>query len=127
MSISPITCHILDTTTGRPATNVVCELYYLSNPKIDKPIATALTNDDGRVKSWNLINPSDVETNWIISNLRPGIYKVKFNTLEYFNNLKRETFFPYVDIVFQIPEAVDNHYHIPLLLSNYGYSTYRGS
>lgn len=126
MSVTPITCHILDTTVGRPAENVLCELSYLSNSN-QSPIATAFTNKDGRVKNWNLINPSDASTNWITNELRPGLYKVTFKTLEYFTNMKRETFFPFVDIVFQIPQNPDNHYHIPLLLSNYGYSTYRGS
>lgn len=132
MSVSPITCHILDTTVGRPAANVLCELSYLSaslstTNTTDKPIASAYTNEDGRVKNWELKTPSDNSTAWILSELRPGLYKVRFNTLDYFNNMDRETFFPFVDIVFQIPQTPDNHYHIPLLLSNYGYSTYRGS
>ncbi|ODQ48459.1 hypothetical protein PICMEDRAFT_70093 [Pichia membranifaciens NRRL Y-2026] len=126
MSVSPITCHILDTTVGRPAANVLCELTYLSSPS-SSAIATAYTNADGRVKEWSLANPSDASSEWITSELRPGLYKVRFNTLQYFSNMQRETFFPYVDIVFQIPESPDAHYHIPLLLSNYGYSTYRGS
>ncbi|KAG0683287.1 hypothetical protein C6P40_002618 [Pichia californica] len=125
MSVSPITCHILDTTTGRPAANVTCELTYLSDSKSSsKPIALATTNNDGRVKNWNLSNENE---SWILNELRSGIYKVRFNTLDYFTKMNRETFFPYVDIVFQLPESPDNHYHIPLLLSNYGYSTYRGS
>lgn len=119
----PITCHILDTTLGRPAANVLCELSYLSDNS-NSVIATALTDNDGRIKDWNLKNESD---SWILSNLRSGIYKVRFNTSDYFSLNNRQTFFPFVDIVFQLPENPDNHYHIPLLLSNYGYSTYRGS
>lgn len=126
MSVSPITCHILDTTLGRPASGVHCELTHITTSQ-STPVATALTDTDGRIKNWKLIDPSNKTTNWITEELRPGIYKVRFNTSEYFVANKRETFFPFVDIVFEIAGKPDNHYHIPLLLSNYGYSTYRGS
>lgn len=114
----PITCHILDTTTGRPAANVLCELSYLTES--NETIVKALTNSDGRVTNWE-------GNHWVTEELKPGTFRVKFHTFDYFQKMDRETFFPFVDIVFQIGEVPDNHYHIPLLLSNYGYSTYRGS
>ena len=121
MSRPPITCHILDTTTGRPAANVQCELSYLSNEE-SSISATAYTNADGRVPRWE----TDGNSAWITTSLKKGVYKVRFHTQSYFDSNERETFFPHVDIVFKV-ENIDEHYHIPLLLSNYGYSTYRGS
>lgn len=152
MSVDPITCHILDTCIGKPASNVTCSIYKISPLITDgeneeayeldnniKPFAIAKTDNDGRIKNW-VINPElttvnkqdigiDIKTsnNW--NKLVPGIYKIKFLTGKYFINLKNEsrTFFPFVEIHFKIDEIPDNHYHIPLLLSNHSYTTYRGS
>lgn len=132
----PITCHILDTTKGKPAADVKCELFrigHLEETSIlpePKSLGTALTNSDGRIARWTLNNTSSSEGDLA---LVPGVYKIKFETLEYF---KREgstvtgsdrTFFPFVEILFIVENPPDKHYHIPLLLSNYSYSTYRGS
>ncbi|EER34978.1 conserved hypothetical protein [Candida tropicalis MYA-3404] len=139
MSVAPITCHILDTTRGKPASNVVVQLYHISsNPKdldnssIPIHFASSKTDSDGRIKNWifdpnqNLENLGIIEQNW--DDLKPGIYKVKFLTGKYFLNLSNDrTFFPFVEIIFIIEDPPDNHYHIPLLLSNHSYTTYRGS
>lgn len=148
MSVDPITCHILDTSLGRPASNVTCSIYYIS-PLSDninddaiyevsdsKPFAMSKTDNDGRIKNWVYdpsLNAQDksqigIEGNtW--RNLTPGVYKIKFLTGKYFHNLeqKARTFFPYVEVVFQVSNPPDKHYHIPLLLSNHSYTTYRGS
>ena len=58
--------------------------------------------------------------------LQPGEYRVVFKTGDYYKKANRETFFPEVPVIFQVKQA-DQHYHIPLLLSPYGFSTYRGS
>lgn len=149
MSVSPITCHILDTTIGRPAANVACSIFYLGellgNAKEEATyelhdkaaFGMARTNGDGRIKNW-VHNPKlsaiDKEKVGITSSnewtqLRPGVYKIKFLTAKYFYGLRENnrTFFPFVEIVFTIDNPPDNHYHVPLLLSNYSYSTYRGS
>lgn len=148
-----VTCHVLDTTTGKPAANVTCAIYKidLSNETLagnyqvfeetdsPKPFAMSRTNEDGRVPSW-IFEPSpskremlkalgieqDIET----SNLRwgklvPGTYKIRFQVGKYYRSMGQTNFHPFVDIVFQVEDS--RHYHIPLLLSNYGYSTYRGS
>lgn len=99
----------MDTTTGRPASEVQCTL---SIPATTQSLGTLSTNLDGRIK-WDEIK------------LQSGIYQLRFHTASYFEQAQRETFFPYVDIVFKVTD--NGHYHIPLLLSNYGYSTYRGS
>ena len=58
--------------------------------------------------------------------MTPGEYRVVFKTGDYYKKANRETFFPEVPVIFQVKQA-DQHYHIPLLLSPYGFSTYRGS
>lgn len=148
MSVDPITCHILDTTLGKPARDVVCSIYYLAplvSAKGDEnayeinsttPFAMSRTDNDGRIKSW-VVDPKISESvaeavgvsssKW--SQLKPGIYKIKFLTGKYFHemNSSNRTFFPFVEITFQVDNPPDNHYHVPLLLSNHSYSTYRGS
>lgn len=147
MSVDPITCHILDTCLGKPAKCVTCSIYYISPPLSEKssdkaydleqpsaPFAMSKTDNDGRIKQWivnpDLKNPSDLgisDTKW--SELKPGIYKIKFLTGKYFHDLStsNRTFFPLVEIFFEVESPPDNHYHVPLLLSNHSYSTYRGS
>lgn len=149
MSVDPITCHILDTTLGKPAAGVTCSIFYISSLISDKadassydfttlpqPFAMSKTDNDGRIKKW-VINPevSSVQANEIgvdgqqWSELKPGIYKIKFLTGKYFHELgaSNRTFFPFVEITFQVDNPPDHHYHVPLLLSNHSYSTYRGS
>lgn len=146
MSVDPITCHILDTYAGRPAEGVTCQIYRVSDLIENKedeaaydlatsqPFAMAKTDADGRIKNWTLrptLSEQDkhaigVDDTW--TKLSPGLYKVKFLTGKYFHQQqKARTFFPFVEIHFQIENPPDNHYHIPLLLSNYSYTTYRGS
>lgn len=150
----PITCHILDTTRGRPAQNVKCTLFQLSDfsggsdettitTQQDEPLelGSALTDGDGRIARWTLSSSSSSSSSDLA--VVPGIYKIKFETAEYFKQLGKtassasgstttspageRTFFPYVEIMFIVENPPDSHYHIPLLLSNYSYSTYRGS
>ncbi|KAK6461156.1 hypothetical protein DFJ63DRAFT_217004 [Scheffersomyces coipomensis] len=141
-SVDPITCHILDTTVGKPADDVLCQISYLGaiqNPdtvEIEndiKPFARAKTDKDGRIKQWTTDPYSDLKALGIDSNknwneLKSGIYKIKFYTGSYFKRIgSPSTFFPFVEITFQIENPPDNHYHVPLLLSNHSYTTYRGS
>uniref|UniRef100_A0A060TID4 5-hydroxyisourate hydrolase n=1 Tax=Blastobotrys adeninivorans TaxID=409370 RepID=A0A060TID4_BLAAD len=118
-----ITCHILDTVVGKPAGGVKCTLVKLSGVKADT-ISTATTDQDGRVTNWD--SPLDsIKTS--DGKVAPGTYRIKFDTGMYLSqNNNGQAFFPYVEVVFNI-ENPDSHYHIPLLLSNYSYSTYRGS
>lgn len=147
MSVDPITCHILDTSLGKPAAAVTCSIYYISplvSSRSDEnaynvsdtpePFAMGKTDNDGRIKQW-VVNPK-VQNNEDVgiasgkwANLKPGIYKIKFLTGKYFYDLSasNRTFFPFVEIFFQVENPPDNHYHVPLLLSNHSYSTYRGS
>ncbi|MER3497472.1 MAG: hydroxyisourate hydrolase [Chitinophagaceae bacterium] len=112
--MSQITTHILDTMRGRPAAGVRVVFYYGENDEWTE-IGRSETNEDGRAK--DLV--ADGKT------LQPGIYKLRLETKDYFDADRITTFYPYVEIVFEISSS--EHYHVPLLLSPFGYSTYRGS
>jgi 5-hydroxyisourate hydrolase len=112
--MSQITSHILDTTKGKPASNITVVLYRGENDEWTE-IARGKTNTDGRIV--DLLNKEEV--------LQIGIYKMRFETKDYFDKDRIPTFYPYVEIVVDIQST--DHYHIPLLLNPFGYSTYRGS
>ncbi len=109
-----ITSHILDTSKGKPAEGITIVLYQGGNDEW-KEINRSITNTDGRTPSP--INAENV--------LQQGIYKLRFETKDYFDKESIPTFYPFVEIIFELKDEV--HYHIPLLLNPYGYSTYRGS
>ena len=112
--MSKITTHILDTTKGKPAEGVNIILYGGENDEWTE-LARGKTNTNGRIS--DLVDKDDL--------LHYGIYKMRFETKDYFDSHQVKTFYPYVEIIFEIEP--DQHYHIPLLLNPYGYSTYRGS
>lgn len=112
--MSQLTTHILDTSKGKPAPGVIVILYQGGNDEWTE-IARGITNTDGRVS--DLVKKEAL--------LRPGIYKMRFETKDYFDKESIATFYPYVEIIFDI--TTTEHYHIPLLLNPFGYSTYRGS
>ena len=113
--MSPITTHVLDTHTGKPAAGMPISLYKKRENGEYEILASGVTNHDGRIK--NLLEPGTLES---------GIYKMHFDTGQYFRLLGTRGFYPEAVICFEI-SVLDEHYHIPLLLSPYGYSTYRGS
>ena len=112
--MSQITTHVLDTSRGVPASDLAISLFHLKNDKWLE-LANGRTNEEGRI--------SDLLSQDLI--LSPGSYKMNFETQAYFDTFGESSFYPNVEITFSIKDA--NHYHIPLLLSAYGYSTYRGS
>jgi 5-hydroxyisourate hydrolase len=112
--MSQLTTHILDTSKGRPAEGIEISLFQ-QHGKDWEQIAKAVTNADGRVA--DLLKNEEV--------LSAGVYKMHFDIQSYFNAQSLKSFYPFVEIVFFIEGA--EHYHIPLLLSPFGYSTYRGS
>ncbi|TWP35446.1 hydroxyisourate hydrolase [Leekyejoonella antrihumi] len=109
--MSAITTHILDTALGRPAHDVPVRLESVSPTEI---LATASTNADGRVPQ---LGPDRVEA---------GTYRLVFDVAAYFAATGQQAFFPEVSITFALTDP-DQHYHVPLLLSPFAYSTYRGS
>jgi 5-hydroxyisourate hydrolase len=121
---SPITCHILDTIAGKPAANVNCTLTLLKPLGPAEPFKTK-TDADGRVKAWpQLSGPSIQEVFDAQADAEATmVWSLRFDTEEYFGVGK--TFFPYVEIIFSVTDR--NHYHVPLLLGPWSYTTYRGS
>ena len=113
--MSQITTHILDTGHGCPAVGVPISLYRQQGEGWAL-VGSGITNDDGRVAD---LCPA-------VEALTAGTYRMHFETAAYFENLGAEVFYPWADVVFNIG-ADGQHYHIPLLLAAYGYSTYRGS
>ena len=114
--MSAITTHILDTSRGRPASGVPVRLEIRSRDGDWKMIGHGITDGDGRLRE---LLPPDVP-------LARAAYRLIFDTGAYFSAQNVESFYPEVTIVFTVREAVE-HYHVPLLLNPYGYSTYRGS
>jgi 5-hydroxyisourate hydrolase len=110
-----ISTHILDTALGRPAAGVPVALAHMTNGEWSTLNETT-TDADGRCK--HLLPETDV--------LRPGIYRAHFETFTYYKQHQLDGLYPYIEIVFAVSES-EHHYHIPLLLTANGYTTYRGS
>jgi 5-hydroxyisourate hydrolase len=113
--MSAITTHVLDTSIGQPAAGIAVVLKHLAPDGRWQQIAAGTTNEDGRVN--DLLPPNS---------LVDGRYRLSFATGEYFHHRSQATLYPQVSIEFQVIDIAE-HYHIPLLLSPFGYSTYRGS
>ena len=114
--MSAITTHVLDTSRGVPAAGVAVLLEMLEASGAWHPIGRGSTDTDGRLRT---LMP-DGEP------LQVGVYRLTFNTVQYFEELDLPTFYPRVVIEFETA-AGERHYHVPLLLSPFGYTTYRGS
>ncbi len=113
--MSAITTHVLDTSRGRPAAGVpvTLEIEVAGGWEL---LGKGLTNSDGRVP--------DLVSEKI--NLERGVYRLIFDTATYFAAQDTEGFYPLVTIIFKFEDPAQ-HYHVPLLLNPFGYSTYRGS
>lgn len=110
--MSTVTTHVLDTAHGTPARSVGVRLERVAGERAE-PLAEAATDADGRVAG---LGPD----------LPAGRYRLVFATGEYFAADGREAFYPLVTIEFAIADPAQ-HYHVPLLLSPFGFTTYRGS
>ncbi|ROQ40093.1 5-hydroxyisourate hydrolase [Frondihabitans sp. PhB188] len=108
--MSHVTTHVLDSSLGRPAAGIEIQLQELDG----SPIATGITNADGRVPE---LGPE---------RLAPGAYRLVFATGAYFAASSTPTFYPSITIDFDLADE-SSHYHVPVLLSPFAYSTYRGS
>lgn len=114
MHKSHITTHVLDTSLGKPGQGISIRLM-MPDGSTWKTLAQGITDNDGRI--GNLLPPEKL--------LAPGPYKMVFDTGAYFAATDQRTFYPWVEIQFTVFD--DSHYHVPLLLNPFGYSTYRGS
>ena len=110
--MSPITTHVLDTALGRPAAGVTLLLARSGGGWT--VVGRGVTDADGRCKT--LLKEGK---------LKKGTYRLTFGVGAYFKKTKQTGFYPAVDVIFQVRDA--RHHHVPLLLSPWGYSTYRGS
>lgn len=113
-----LSTHILDTNLGRPAANVLIALSEFRDDPAGgawHEIGSAYTDDDGRCKTL-LGDHALIATD----------YKLRFDVGAYFHDLHAVSLYPYVEIVFHVTDS-SQHYHIPLLLTANGYTTYRGS
>ena len=108
--MSYVTAHVLDSVTGTPARGIAVVLETADGDHI----ATAETDADGRVPD---LGPETLES---------GDYRITFATGQYFAGQDRPTFYPSVTVNFTV-QAQERHYHVPLLLSPFAFSTYRGS
>jgi 5-hydroxyisourate hydrolase len=140
-----ITCHVLDTTTGRPAANLSVNLICCASPDI---IFHCKTNSDGRILNWQSTQgPGDSEGSFVEShggvsatlnylirhyaeldgkpNCPKGssVWRLQFDTGGHYG--AANTFFPVVELSFLVKEG--EHFHVPLLLAPYSFTTYRGS
>jgi 5-hydroxyisourate hydrolase len=113
--MSGITTHVLDTSRGRPAqvVPVTLEIEAAGGWQL---VGKGTTNSDGRIS--DLVSPE--------VSVVPGVYRLIFDTGKYLAGQQSESFYPQVTIIFRLSDAAQ-HYHIPLLISPFGYSTYRGS
>jgi 5-hydroxyisourate hydrolase len=115
-----LTTHVLDTALGKPAQGLRIELYALDGEKRTH-LKTVTTNEDGRVDGGPLLTGES---------FRSGTYELLFHAGDYLRQngaaLPQPAFFDLVPIRFGIADTAA-HYHVPLLISPYGYSTYRGS
>ena len=109
-----ITTHVLDTAIGTPGTAIDIELHRAEAAGW-QPVGRGLTDDDGRLRTLTPQGP-----------VEPGTYRIRFHTGPYFAARGTAGFFPVVEIQFTVVDGAQ-HYHVPLLLSPYGFSTYRGS
>ena len=115
-----LSTHVLDATTGRPAAGVQVRLERRDDGGSGggwAPASQGQTDGDGRLRLAGHGGSAELE---------PGVYRITFATGPYFAARGGASFYPEVTITFEIT-ARDEHYHVPLLLSPYAYSTYRGS
>jgi 5-hydroxyisourate hydrolase len=121
----PITCHVLDTLTGRPAKEVTVTLSHADDRST---IFSGKTDSDGRIRNWSNQDENGQSLGQMLA--LPSVtasgsssWKLTFYTGDYYG--LQNTFWPQVDITFFVNQG--EHYHVPLLLGPYSYTTYRGS
>ena len=111
--MSGISTHVLDAALGKPAANISVQLFKKQHDQY-RLLNEQSTDSDGRIKHFE----------W--TDFSTGEYRLIFLVKSYFEATNRTTFYPQVCIDFEVDDA-DQHYHVPLLMSPYSYSTYRGS
>ncbi|EAJ2932288.1 hydroxyisourate hydrolase [Campylobacter coli] len=113
-----LSTHILDINSGQPASNVKVELYNLDQNRQWVKISEKFTKKNSRIADFLPYEKTE--------NRSFGVYKLKFYTKDYYISHKVDSFYPFVEVSFELLKD-QKHYHIPITLSPFGYSTYRGS
>lgn len=111
-----LSSHILDISQGLPAPNVLIKLEKQLEKDTWQFIAENKTDQNGRIQDFLPYEANDVNA---------GIYRLTYYTKTYFESLNQSSFYPFIEVVFEIKDT--QHYHVPITLSPYGYSTYRGN
>ncbi len=111
-----LSSHILDVTQGKPASNVKISLSKQDKSGSWATIDEKHTDENGRIKDFLKENKADNHQ---------GVYKLTYFVEPYFKKLNQSSFYPFIEVVFEIKD--DKHYHVPITLSPFGYSTYRGN
>ena len=111
--MSGITTHVLDTAAGKPASGLSVRLE-CSGAGGWTECGSGTTDPDGRLRTLLPGAPA------------PGLYRITFDSGAYFKSTGKSCFYPHISVIFEVADG-SQHYHVPLLLSPYGYSTYRGS
>ena len=114
--MSAITTHVLDLSTGRPAEGVDVLLEIQESVERWLHVGQGTTDADGRLRTLMAAEAA----------LTEGTYRLVFQTRPYFERSGVRSFYPHIAVVFEVTSG-ESHYHVPLLVSPYGYSTYRGS
>ena len=117
---NPITTHILNTALGKPAADIAIQLFVL-NEQTWQLLSAAVTNEDGRIDDW-------LDNSWYQDKQPEDLfstYKIVFELDAYWQKQGIDAFYPSAEICFKVQDS--KHHHVPLLLSPYSYSTYRGS
>jgi 5-hydroxyisourate hydrolase len=109
-----ITTHVLDTSLGKPGAAIAVELERVEGTTWHL-VGGGVTDNDGRLRTLTPEGP-----------VQPGTYRIRFQTAPYFAAQGVTGFFPLVEIQFTVVDGAQHH-HVPLLLSPFGFSTYRGS
>lgn len=109
-----LSSHILDINIGYPVANVKISLYKQNSDGDWAFVEAKVTDQNGRIKDFLPYTQDN-----------RGIYKLTYHVGPYFESQRQNSFYPFIDVVFQITD--ENHYHVPITLSPFGYSTYRGN
>jgi 5-hydroxyisourate hydrolase len=115
MAANPLSVHVLNLETGVPSAGIQVTLEQHSGNQW-QALGQGVTNEQGRIAA---LFPEK-------RSFAPGEYRVVFKTGDYYRKVGHDTFFPEIPVIFEVKDT-GQHYHIPLLLSPYGFSTYRGS
>ncbi len=128
---SPITCHVLNTLSGTPAAGLKATLTLLQQNSLYSSAEsfTAITNNDGRVKEWNPAPSTGKTLVEVMDWFGPGEripWSIKFEVGPWYESQNVESFWPEVEVKFYVKKG-ERHYHVPVLVGPWTYTTYRGS